>query len=78
MLMPIGHILDFFYRVEFQQRGSPHIHALFWIKDAPQYGIDDDDKIVNFVDKYVTCSNIPENNLDEELINLQMHRHAKT
>ena len=35
--MPIGEIVDFFYRVEFQQRGSPHIHALFWVKDAPQY-----------------------------------------
>ena len=25
---PIGKLLDFFYRVEFQQRGSPHIHML--------------------------------------------------
>ena len=31
--MPIfGEIVDFFYRVQFQQRGSPHIHALFWVK----------------------------------------------
>ena len=29
---PIGEVVDFFYRVEFQQRGSPHIHGLFWIK----------------------------------------------
>ena len=36
-LMPIGEIVHFFYRVEFQQRGSPQIHALFWVKDAPQY-----------------------------------------
>ena len=32
--LPIGEIVDFLYRVEFQQRGSPHIHALFWVKDA--------------------------------------------
>ncbi|GMF68257.1 unnamed protein product [Phytophthora fragariaefolia] len=32
---PLGEIEDFFWRVEFQQRGSPHIHALLWIKDAP-------------------------------------------
>ena len=32
--MPLGQIIDYFYRVEFQQRGSPHIHALFWVKDA--------------------------------------------
>ena len=35
--MPIEEIVDFFYRVEFPQRGSPDIHALFWVKDAPHY-----------------------------------------
>ena len=32
---PIGKIKDYFYRVEFQQRGSPHVHCLFWIENAP-------------------------------------------
>ena len=33
--MPIGEIVDFFYRViEFHQRGSPHIHALFWVSSC--------------------------------------------
>lgn len=32
---PLGEIVDFFWRVEFQQRGSPHIHALLWIENAP-------------------------------------------
>ena len=32
---PIGKIIDYFYRVEFQQRGSPHIHSLLWVQDAP-------------------------------------------
>ena len=26
------HIEDYFYRVEFQQRGSAHIHCLFWVQ----------------------------------------------
>merc|ERR1712002_1263663 len=26
------HIEDYFYRVEFQQRGSAHIHCLFWLQ----------------------------------------------
>ncbi len=34
---PIGEVIDFFYRVEFQQRGSPHIHCLFWVKEAPEF-----------------------------------------
>ena len=76
--MPLGQIIDYFYRVEFQQRGSPHIHALFWVKDAPKYGKDSDETITDFVDKYVTCAErIPLENSDD-LINLQTHRHSKT
>ena len=29
-LMPIGEMVYLFHRVEFQQRGLPHIPALFW------------------------------------------------
>ena len=29
--MPIGEIVDFFYKVEFQQSGSPQIIALFLV-----------------------------------------------
>lgn len=32
---PLGKITDFWWRVEFQGRGSPHIHMLLWIQDAP-------------------------------------------
>ena len=75
-LKPIGEIVDFFYRVEFQKRGSPHIHCLFWIKNAPQYGKDSNEDICKFVDKYVSC----EADVSElgDLVNLQRHRHSKT
>ena len=43
--MPVGQITDYFYRVEFQQRGSPHIHGLFWVKGAPQYGKSSEEEI---------------------------------
>ena len=38
------HVNSYFYRVEFQQRGSPHIHSLLWLKDedgqeAPNFWI---------------------------------------
>ena len=34
----------YFYRVEFQQRGAPHVHSLLWLKnelneDAPSFWI---------------------------------------
>ena len=28
------HICDYFYRIEFQMRGSPHVHAVIWMKDS--------------------------------------------
>ena len=52
--MPIGEIVDFFYRVEFQQRGSPHIHALFWVKDAPQYEKSSNDTIDDTIAKMIS------------------------
>ena len=74
-LNPIGEIVDFFYRVKFQQRGSPHIHCLFWVKNAPEYGGDSNDNICKFVDNYVSCRG-DESELGE-LVNLQRHRHSK-
>ena len=54
-----------------------HIHGLFWVKDAPQYDKSTDD-VVSFVDKYVTCQKAENSEQMEDLVNLQMHRHAKT
>ena len=72
---PIGEVADFFYRVEFQQRGSPHIHGLFWIKNAPEYGKDCDEDIIKFVDSYVSCKADSDDLSD--LVNLQRHKHSK-
>ncbi|XP_034537730.1 uncharacterized protein LOC117811513 isoform X3 [Notolabrus celidotus] len=78
---PIGKIKDYFHRVEFQQRGSPHIHSLFWIENAPKIDKDSDEEVVAFIDKYVTCE-LPSE--DEELLDIvksvQQHskRHSKT
>lgn len=36
---PFGNrtILHFYHRVEFQHRGSPHIHMLLWLSNSPVY-----------------------------------------
>ena len=74
---PLGEITDFFYRVEFQHRGSPHIHMLLWIKDAPKHEIDKTEEIVAFIDKHVSCSlDVSQN--EKEFVELQMHKHSKT
>ena len=73
---PVGHVTDYFYRVEFQQRGSPHIHMLVWIDNAPKYPKDDKETIVKFVDNYVSCSN--QHDSMSHLVHLQTHKHSKT
>lgn len=72
---PVGEILDFFYRIEFQQRGSPHVHMLLWIKNAPSTESNTIGEISEFVDKYLTCR---KEQVESFLINYQIHRHART
>lgn len=72
---PIGEIVDYFYRIEFQQRGSPHVHMLLWIKNAPTTDNSQHSEIIKFIDKYLTCSN---NAAKEFLVNYQTHRHARS
>lgn len=35
ILFPALDVIDYYFRVEFQHRGSPHIHGFIWIRDAP-------------------------------------------
>lgn len=72
---PLYKVVDHFHRVEFQQRGSPHIHMLVWIADAPVYGKTDNKDIEQFVDVHCTCRKDEE---IPELINYQTQRHART
>ena len=80
---------DLFWRVDFQYRGSPHVHLLAWMKDAPKYSNDETDReylenaCPEFIDKYITCER-PLNNLvnvniaDQSKrfdIKCQFHRH---
>ena len=68
-------------KVEFQQRGTPHPHMFLWEKDAPKYGVDSDEDVCKYIDKYVHCS-IPSIEEDEELHHLvtrcQVHRCLKS
>ena len=50
---PLGEIADWFYRVEYQQRGSPHIHMLIWLEDAPVFGVDDNDCFGLYVERFI-------------------------
>ncbi|CAF4606665.1 unnamed protein product, partial [Rotaria sp. Silwood2] len=71
---------DKYVRIEFQIRGSPHIHALIWLKNAPKYDKNNPESIekcIEFIDKLISVSSKP-TEFSEELINLQRHKHSHT
>ena len=76
--MPIGEVVDFMIRIEFQARGSPHAHTIVWIKDAPKFGTNRVEDVVEFIDKYQTCA-IPDNDPElHDLVQLQSHVHSSS
>ena len=74
---PLGEIVEYGIRIEFQSRGSPHAHCVLWIKDAPKYGIAMNADVCDFIDQYVSCA-IPaeECKLKELVLSLQQHKHS--
>jgi len=46
-----------YWRVEFQQKGSPHIHDMFWLKDASEVDFTNEESmysVIAFIDQVVT------------------------
>ena len=75
---PLGELVDYAIRIEFQARGSPHAHTILWIKDAPRLNIDTDEDVCSFIDQYVKC-NIPDDKeLSQLVTKVQKHRHLAT
>ena len=50
---PLGHIIDYVIKIEFQMRESPHEHCLLWVKDTPKIDKDPDDVVCALIDKYI-------------------------
>ena len=78
---PIGQILNFDERVEFAARGTAHFHCPAHVVGAPKIDVDEDNKVIEFIDKYITCS-LPDKEKDAELNTLvktvQTHHHTPT
>ena len=49
----VRHIADYFARIEFQTRSSPHLHILLWITNAPSLEDEDKSLIIPFIDRYI-------------------------
>ena len=72
---PLGELLDYAVRIEFQARGSPHAHAILWIKDTPQLGQGSDAEVCEFIDRYVQSSIPEDSDFAKFVTKSQMHRH---
>ena len=73
------------YRIEFQARGMPHVHGVFWlchedIKDfTDNDGNLDKDKLPSLIDEWISCSTNTEDEVLNELVkDLNVHRHTKS
>ena len=75
----LGKIVYYIIRVEFQTRGSPHVHCLLWAKDMPVLSNETFPRYERFVDSIISA-NIPQENTElRELIKkFQVHHHSKT
>ena len=78
---PIGKIIYYALRIEFQMRGSPNLHALIWTSDCPKLTSDKKEAYIKFIDKHVH-GNRPDKNIEPELHELvstyKKHNHLKT
>ena len=73
---PLGEIKDHYCRVEFQERGSPHLHWLIWTKNAPDLDTADGRKDAPaFIDKYISTTLPKDPELKKLVERLQTHAH---
>ena len=79
----MGNLLVTYYaiRVEFQFRGSPHIHSFLSIPNAPTLNENLTNESVNSLD-FTACGNLPSEQEDSRLYKLlqtfEIHSYSKT
>ena len=67
-----GKITDFWWRTEFQNRGSPHIHMLIWVDNLPEFNTVEG---VNLIEKTISCEvNTKNIKLNELVVVCQTHK----
>ncbi|KAG5666052.1 hypothetical protein PVAND_017748, partial [Polypedilum vanderplanki] len=73
-----GRVIDNWWRIEFQKRGSPHLHLVVWIENALSFETPEG---IALIDKVVSC-HYPSEQEDSELHDLvkknQRHQHTHT
>lgn len=75
-------IVHMYHRIEFQHRGSPHVHMIIWLEEAPLYDPEDEsseDIVTAFIDSIATTST-EEDDIQgiEDFVKYQHHKCTHT
>ncbi|GFX71096.1 helitron_like_N domain-containing protein [Trichonephila clavipes] len=75
---PIGpyRVLDYFLRIEFQHRGSPHARVLLWLENDPHEKISEN--MPKTIQLLTDLCSVSRNDLPGELYANQVHKHTFT
>ena len=77
---PLGKTNHYAIRVEFQVRGSLHIHLIIWILNAPKFTGENIQEYISCVDGIISAY-LPDAQLTPELCDVvktyQIHHHSK-
>jgi len=68
----------YYWRIEFQQRCSPHIHGMYWLKNAPILNLADESTfqpVINVIDQFIMTSGGSDLG---NLISYQRHKHSRS
>ncbi len=73
-----GKVKDHWWRTEFQNRGSPHLHMVIWIENHPEFNSEEGKQLLD----RNCCCKLPTEEEDSELHDIvnrcQIHRHRPT
>ncbi|KAG5685135.1 hypothetical protein PVAND_014329 [Polypedilum vanderplanki] len=73
-----GKVIDYWWRIEFQKEGSPHLHLVVWIENLSSFETPEG---IELIDQVVSC-HYPSEQENPELHNLvkknQRHQHTHT
>ena len=84
ILMANESVEHYSYRIEFQVRGLPHLHGVFWLNEEAVKNYKDEngdftENVTELIDKWVSCSLQTGNpHLDAVVQEVNVHNHTKS
>ncbi|XP_075170221.1 uncharacterized protein LOC142242518 [Haematobia irritans] len=73
------YVTNFYWRIEFQHRGSPHVHGIYWLNNAPTLNLNDETSyphVVEFIDKFISTDSTIMS--VQDVVGYQLHHHTLT